>query len=90
MKGPKDSKESHTSVTMEGTGDTGRGMQGGGRILLCARVNYRALFVPGAGGEGRRGGHRRLFGMRGACGSPPAPAQRSSPCGAAGALPQPG
>lgn len=47
MKGPKDSKESHTSVTMEGTAGVGRV-----RSLLCAWLNYRALCVPGAGGEG--------------------------------------
>lgn len=47
MKGPKDSKESHTSVTMEGTAGVGRGSS-----LVCAWVNYRALCVPGAGGEG--------------------------------------
>lgn len=73
MKGPKDSKESHTSVTMEGTGDTGRGMQGGGRILLCARVNYRALFVPGAGGEGSKGGSQAALWDAGGVRQPPSP-----------------
>lgn len=39
MKGPKDSKESHTSVTMEGTAGVGRGTQ----PFVCtgpAWVNY--------------------------------------------------
>lgn len=36
MKGPKDSKESHTSVTMEGMAGAGMGW-GGGRSLLSVR-----------------------------------------------------
>lgn len=50
MKGPKDSKESHTSVTMEGTAGVGRGAKPFVRAgPVC--VNYRALCVPAAGGE---------------------------------------
>lgn len=78
MKGPKDSKESHTSVTMEGMAGVGRGMQ----VFVCAeRVNYRALCAhlepAGTGGSA-------LFRMLGACGSPPAPAQLLPARGCAG------
>lgn len=42
MKGPKDSKDSHTSVTMEGT--LGDGLDGS-LLLLSGFVDYGALFV---------------------------------------------
>ncbi|NXF11968.1 ABR protein, partial [Smithornis capensis] len=75
VKGPKDSKESHTSVTMEGTAGVGRGTQ----PFVCARDELLsgALCVPVCG-AGEEGGSQ-LFRMLGACSSPPSPAHRLLP-----------
>lgn len=50
MKGPKDSKESHTSVTMEGTAGAGRG-----DADFCAGELPSPLCAPGGGRDGRVG-----------------------------------
>lgn len=55
MKGPKDSKESHTSVTMEGTAGVG---SGGADFCVrgtCSGELPSPLCAPGAGGDARVG-----------------------------------
>lgn len=78
MKGPKDSKESHTSVTMEGTAGTGvgRGPQPLSERGTAAEelLSAEPFVCPCAEPASRWGGHRQLFRMLGACSSPPPPA----------------